>query len=98
MCIRDRPKAPLYFTQEEIIYHAPAAKDTFDINFADGIYYVTGPMIKRLLGSVNLDDSESRAYFQRVLKNKGVFEELERMGIKESDTVDIYGMEFEYYK
>ena len=55
-------------------------------------------MMRRLTYSVNMDDYESMAYFQKVLKNKGVFAELEAMGIKDGDYVDIEGFEFEYYR
>jgi GTP-binding protein len=61
-------------------------------------YFITGPMMKRLLATVNLEDGESAAYFQRVLKNKGIFGALEKMGIKDGETVDINGVEFEYFR
>lgn len=96
--LSEAPKMPLFLTQEEIALHAPKAADAYDINKADGVYYVTGPMMKRLLATVNLEDDESRAYFQRVLKNKGIFHALEKMGITDGETVDINGVEFEYYK
>gem|GEM_PF-4507381 len=35
-------------------------------------------------------------YFQRTLKNTGVIEALENKGIKEGDTVSIYGIEFDF--
>ena len=54
--------------------------------------------MRRLINSVNLEDYESSTYFQRVLKNKGIFAELEKMGISDGDTVNIEGFEFEYYK
>ncbi len=92
------PKTPLFLTQEEIALHAPRAEDAYDIDVAGGVYYVSGPMMKRLLATVNLEDSESAAYFQRVLKNKGIFSALEKMGIKDGETVDINGVEFEYYR
>ena len=55
-------------------------------------------MMQRILGTVNLDDFESAAYFQRVLKNKGIFSALEKAGIQDGDTVDICGLQFEYYR
>ena len=32
------------------------------------------------------------------MKENGILEELERLGIEDGDTVKIYGHEFEYYK
>lgn len=91
-------KSPTFFTQEEIMIHTPEAADDYEITVSDGIYHLSGNMPRRLLKSVNLEDYESSQYFQRVLKNKGIFAELEKAGIKDGDTLDIYGYEFEYYK
>jgi GTP-binding protein len=35
-------------------------------------------------------------YFERVLRNAGVYRRLVEMGIKDGDTVSIYNLEFEY--
>ena len=45
---------------------------------------------------MNLSDYESRMYFDRMLRGAGVFARLEELGVKEGDTVDLYGLEFEY--
>lgn len=89
---------PLLFTEEELKEHNFIEQKDYEIEKEDGVWYVTGKMLERLVPSVNFEDYESLAYFQRVLKNKGVFAELEAMGIEEGDTVDIEGFEFEYYK
>ena len=62
----------------------------------DDYWSVEGAWLQRLLQSVNLGDYESRMYFDRVLREAGVFERLEAMGIKDGDTVGIYDLEFEY--
>ena len=54
--------------------------------------------MRRLVNSVNLADYESSMYFQKVLRNKGIFKELEEMGINEGDSVSIEGYEFEYFR
>ena len=92
------PATPTFFTQEEIDEFAPEAGNQFEIEVIDGVYYVTGEMPRRLLRTVNLEDYESSNYFQRTLKNKGVFSALEKAGIQDGDTLDICGYEFEYYK
>lgn len=84
----------------------PAPKEDFlkvdahEINITnhDGVFFVEGAWLLRMLGSVNLDDSESLRYMQRVLKSSGVFDRLEKAGIQEGDTVSIYNAEFEYYR
>lgn len=68
----------------------------FTVRKEDGVFIVEGPWVRRLLGSVNLNDSESLQYFQRAVKNMGVIEELERNGIREGDTVRMGDIEFDY--
>ena len=74
---------------------APAERD-IQILVEDGIYYVSGAWVERVVGSINFDDYESRMYFERVLRKAGVFDMLEREGIQEKDTVDVLGLQFEY--
>lgn len=62
------------------------------------VYMVEGEWIKRAMGSVNFSDYESRLYFERLLRNNGVFDRLEERGVQEGDTVVIYDLEFEYVK
>ena len=57
---------------------------------------VEGPWLQSLLARVNLGDYESRLYFDRVLREAGVFRQLEELGIRDGDTVSIYDLEFEY--
>ena len=60
------------------------------------VWTIDGPWMERLVQNVNFSDYESRMFFERVLRNAGVYERLEGMGIKEGDTVSIYNLEFEY--
>jgi GTP-binding protein len=59
---------------------------------------VEGKQLLSLKNSVNFGDNESLQYFQRTLKNSGVIDALERAGVREGDTVSIYGLEFDYVK
>ena len=38
------------------------------------------------------------AYFQKILRNSGIIDALEEKGIKDGDTVNLYDVEFGYYK
>ena len=62
----------------------------------DGVYFVEGEWLIRIMNSVNFDDYESLQYFQRVLINAGVIDALYDAGIEEGDTVSIYDFEFEF--
>ena len=60
------------------------------------VWTIDGPWMERLVQNVNFSDYESRMFFERVLRNAGVYKRLEDMGIKQGDTVSIYNLEFEY--
>lgn len=70
--------------------------DELTVETEDGYWSVEGAWLQRLMQSVNFGDYESRMYFDRVLREAGVFQRLEDMGIQDGDTVNIYGLEFEY--
>ncbi len=73
-------------------------EEPFTVEVVDGVYVVEGPWVLSVLGSTNLEDSESVQFFQRSMKKKGVIAELERHGIAEGDLVRMYDVEFEYMK
>lgn len=62
------------------------------------VYCVEGPRIERMLGYTNLDTEKGFSFFQQFLKDNGILEQLEALGIEEGDTVKLYGLEFDYYK
>ncbi len=61
-------------------------------------YVVEGPRIEKMLGYTNLESEKGFRFFQNFLKENGVLEELEALGVKEGDTVRMYGLSFEYFK
>ena len=62
----------------------------------DGVYFVEGEWLLRLLQTTNLEDTDSLQYFQRVLQSSGVIDALVKAGIHEGDTVSIYDLEFDF--
>ena len=68
----------------------------FEVTVEDDVYYVDAPWIQPIMRTVDPDDYSSLQYFQRVLINSGIIAKLEEMGIKEGDTVDIEGFEFDF--
>ena len=78
----------------------PAAIDTsapLDIQRADdGTWLIEGPWLQRLMGNVNFSDYESRMWFDKQLRDAGLFQQLESMGIEDGDIVSLYDWEFEY--
>ena len=47
---------------------------------------------------VNFDDYESRNWFDQKLRASGLLEQMEAEGIQDGDTVDLYGLQFEYQR
>ena len=80
----------------------PPVVDTsapLDIQRADdGTWLIEGPWLQRLMGNVNFNDYESRMWFEKALRDSGLYERLEEMGIQDGDTVSLYDFEFEYQK
>ncbi|MEG2348600.1 MAG: GTPase ObgE [Clostridia bacterium] len=60
------------------------------------VFYVKGDPIERLMSKVNIYDVESRQYMQRVLNNMGVMDELIKIGLENSNIIDIAGYQMEY--
>lgn len=79
----DNPELPFEVTKSEKEEH---------------LYIVEGPRIERMLGYTNLESEKGFAFFQRFLKENGILDKLEELGIEEGDTVRLYGLEFDYYK
>ena len=62
----------------------------------DGTWIVEGPWLQRLMGNVNFADYESRMWFDKTLRESGLFQKMEEMGVQDGDTVSMYDFEFEY--
>ena len=61
-------------------------------------YVIEGPRIEKMLGYTNLESEKGFVFFQNFLKDTGILEQLEALGIEEGDTVRMYGLQFDYYK
>ncbi len=64
----------------------------------ENTYIVEGPRIEKMLGYTNLESEKGFQFFQNFMKDLGILEQLEALGIQEGDTVRIYGLQFDYYK
>ena len=62
------------------------------------VYIVEGPRIEKMLGYTNLESEKGFRFFQNFLKDLGILEQLEMLGIEDGDTVKMYGLQFDYYK
>lgn len=71
-------------------------KFTYTIRKENDTYIVEGSFVDRLLASVNVNDPDDLRYFHKVLKNKGILDELREMGIEDGNLVRLNDFEFEY--
>ena len=83
-------------TQQELDEKAGIG-EKFEITKGDdGVYYVEAAWLEHIMRTVDMDDYASLQYFQRVLRNSGIIDKLEEMGINEGETVNIFGFEFDF--
>lgn len=64
----------------------------------DGLFRVEGTSVEKMLGYTNIETEKGFQFFQNFLRDKGILDELDALGIEEGDTVKIYFLEFDYYK
>lgn len=93
--VKDLPPVPVF--EPELTYGEYELSDEFEITREDdSVYVVSGPFAERLVGSVNFENDESAAYFQRALRRRGIIDALCEAGCHEGDTVRIEDIEFTY--
>ena len=96
----DINEAPTIFEQEYDPEVLAIGDDPYTVEYdaeADE-YVVEGPKIEKMLGYTNLESEKGFVFFQKFLKETGILDELEKLEIKEGDTVRMYGLVFQYYK
>lgn len=100
--LQDIGGEPTVFEQEYFpeLQSGDISSEPFTVEYdADADEYVVeGPRIEKMLGYTNLDSEKGFLFFQNFLKDNGILEQLEGLGIHEGDTVRMYGLSFDYYK
>ena len=96
----DINEAPTIFEQEYDPEILAIGDDPYTVEYdeEEDEYVVEGPKIEKMLGYTNLESEKGFVFFQRFLKETGILEDLEKLGIQEGDTVRMYGLVFQYYK
>ena len=89
---------PVMHYEADYVPPEPRVDTSEELNIQnfDDMWIVEGPWLQRLVATVNFSDYESRMYFDRILREAGVFERMEAMGVKDGDTVSMYDLMFEY--
>ena len=89
---------PAYEPQEDtgFVYNIKES-DAFEIvRDEDGAFVVIGDLVKMLSRNILLDDMDSMAYMQKILRDKGVIKKLRLEGAKDGDVVVIGDIEFDF--
>ena len=92
---------PPVVVYESTYVERPPEVDTsgeVEIQQFDDTWVVEAPWLQHLMSNVNFGDFESRNWFDRKLRESGLFDKLEAMGIQDGDIVSLYDLEFEYQR
>ena len=94
--LRELPPVMVY--EPEYVKRPPTVdvSEPLEITVEDNVYIVEGPWLQRLISNTNFGDYESRMWFDRMLRESGLFDRLDAMGIRDGDLVSMYDLEFEY--
>lgn len=94
------PEEPVEFQQEFFLdLQKDDQEEAIEVEMEEpGIFRVEGPRVDRMLGYTNLESEKGFEFFQNFMKENGVLDRLEELGIEEGDTVKVYGLQFDYYK
>ena len=97
--LRDAPTIDEFEADYETFFEAERKEEFISVEkVKEGLYRVEGPGVERMLGYTNMEDEKGFAFFQRFLRERGIIDRLEELGIQENDTVQIYELEFDYWR
>lgn len=99
--VKEAPDEVIEFSPEMDVEFMDDPELPFEVTKSEEeehVFLVEGPRIEKMLGYTNLESEKGFAFFQRFLKDNGILQMLEDLGIEEGDTVRLYGLEFDYYR
>ena len=91
------PPIKIFEAEPKPEYEAPKNLRTFTVREENDVYYVENcDWLMEVMNNVDPDDYESLQYFERVIRECGIIDALEKAGIGEGDTVSILDIEFDF--
>ncbi len=91
------PPIKIYEAEEKPVEEIDKNRRKFKVRFDGTYYYVEDcDWLMEVMNNVDPDDYESLQYFERVIRECGIIDALERAGVTEGDTVKILDIEFDY--
>lgn len=67
-----------------------------DVRKENDIFVLEGQQLQKIFDSTNFNDTGSLRYLFKYIEDSGAIKEMEKLGLKEGDTVKIDDFEFEY--
>jgi GTP-binding protein len=91
---------PVVVYESTYVERMPEVETSTEVSIEryDDTWVIEAPWLERLISNVNFSDYESRNWFDRKLRESGLFDKLESMGIQDGEIVSLYDLEFEYQK
>jgi len=84
--------------QEKHVLYKFKKEKPFTIIKDGNDFIIKGEQVEKIFKMINFNTEEAISRFAKKLRNMGVDEELEKMGVKEGDIIKILDYEFEYTK
>jgi GTP-binding protein len=94
--LRQLPPIVVYEPEIQEFSPGPCRPEDISIAHYDDVWILEGEWLARLVRNANFGDYESRQFFDRTLRDSGIYDRLETLGISDGDTVSIFDVEFEY--
>lgn len=90
------PPLTIYEPEYEEEAKEPDRPADITVHREKNVWFVEGEWLKWLMSSINFDDRESFMYFERMMRENGVFDAMRKAGISDGDEVTIYDLEFDF--
>ncbi len=84
--------------QEKHVLYKFKVEKPYTIKKENNAYIISGEKVEKIFKMTNFNTEEAINRFAKKLRNMGIDDELEKMGIKEGDIIRIMDYEFEYTK
>ena len=98
--VKNTPEEILYEEeiQESHVLYKFKKEKPFTIIKENNTFIIKGEKVEKIFKMINFNTEEAISRFAKKLRNMGVDEELEKLGVSEGDIIKILDYEFEYTK
>lgn len=92
--LQEIPSVTFEPSEKTIVYETP--KNEFVIEQENGVYSVKGKRVEKLVAMTDFNNMVSLRRFEKAWRFMGLDKLLKKEGIREGDTVNLYGVEFSF--